>query len=121
MAPAAGPRAEGDEDARPKARADAERRLLQAVFQQAPAPLFLLGLDGTVRRANAAAGRLVGSGSGYPTGKPFTAFIDLPFRAALQSQLGAVVRTGETRSLRCGVLAAGGTAEHEVTVGPVKV
>jgi len=100
----------------------AERRLLQAVFQQAPVALFLLGLDGTVRRANAAAGRLLGSGSGsgYPTGKPFTAFIDLPFRAALQSQLGAVVRTGETRTLRCGVLGADGAAEHEVTVCPVQ-
>jgi serine phosphatase RsbU (regulator of sigma subunit)/PAS domain-containing protein len=99
----------------------AERRLLQAVFQQAPVPLFLLGLDGTVRRANSAAGKLVGSGSGYPTGKPFTAFVDLPFRAALQSQIGGVVRTGESVTLRCGVLAADGTAEHDVTVCPVEV
>jgi serine phosphatase RsbU (regulator of sigma subunit)/PAS domain-containing protein len=100
-----------------------ERRLLHAIFQQTPVPLFLLGLDGTVRRANSAAGQLVGSGSGsgYPTGKPFAAFIDLPFRAALQSQLGAVVRTGKIRSLRCGVLAADGTAERDVTMCPVRV
>ena len=100
-----------------------ERRLLQAIFQQAPVPLFLLGLDGTVRRANSAAGQLVGSGSGsgYPTGKPFTAFIDLHFRAALQSQLGAVIRTGKIRSLRCGVLAADGTAERDVTMCLVRV
>jgi serine phosphatase RsbU (regulator of sigma subunit)/PAS domain-containing protein len=99
----------------------AERRLLQAVFQQVPVPLFLLGLDGTVRRANPAAGRLVGSGPGYPTGKQFTAFVDLPFRAAVQSQIAAVVRTGERRSLRCRVLAAHGTAECEVTASPVPV
>ena len=100
-----------------------ERRLLQAIFQQAPVPLFLLGLDGTVRRANSAAGQLVGSGSGsgYPTVKPFTAFIAVPFRAALQSQLGAVVRTGEIRRLCCGVLAGDGTVEREVTVCPVRV
>jgi serine phosphatase RsbU (regulator of sigma subunit)/PAS domain-containing protein len=100
-----------------------ERRLLHAIFQQTPVPLFLLGLDGTVRRANSAAGQLVGSGSGsgYPTGKPFAAFIDLPFRAALQSQLGAVVRTGKIRSLRCGVLTADGTAERDVTMCPVRV
>jgi len=97
----------------------AERRLLQAVYQQVPVPLFLLGLDGTVRRANSAAGRLVGSRAGYPTGKLLTTFIDLPFRAALQSQLAAVVRTGETRTLRCGVLTADGVAECEVTVCPV--
>ena len=100
--------------------AHAERRLLQAVFQQAPVPLFLLGLDGTVRRANSAAGRLVGSGPGYPTGKPFTAFVDLPFRAAVQSQVATVVRTGEVRTLRCGVLTADGVAECEVTAAPVQ-
>src|SRR5215471_20543212 len=33
----------------------AERRLLQAAFQQTPVPLFLLEQDGTIRRANAAA------------------------------------------------------------------
>ena len=72
----------GDLAGDPAGGANAERRLLQAVFQQVPVPLFLLGLDGTVRRANSAAGQLVGSGPGYPTGKPFTAFVDLPFRAA---------------------------------------
>ena len=73
-----------------------------------------------MRRANSAAGQLVGSGPGYPTGKPFTAFVDLPFRAAVQSQLAAVVRTGEIRTLRCGVLTADGVAEREVTVCPVQ-
>jgi phosphoserine phosphatase RsbU/P len=121
MAQAAGPRAEGDEDARPKARADAERRLLQAVFQQVPVPLFLLGLDGTVRRANAAAGRLMGSGLGYPTGKRFTALIDPPSRAAVQSQIAEVIRTGETRTLRCGMLTSAGVAECEVTASPLQV
>jgi phosphoserine phosphatase RsbU/P len=123
MARSAGPREEAaDEAARLKARdgANAERRLLQAVFQQAPVALFLLGLDGTVRRANSAAGQLVGSGPGYPTGKPFTAFIDLPFRAAVQSQVAAVIRTGEVRTLRCGVLTADGVAEREVIAGPVR-
>jgi len=98
-----------------------ERRLLQAVFQQVPVPLFLLGLDGTVRRANSGAGQLLGSGPGYPTGKPFTAFVDLPFRAAVQSQLAAVVRTGDVRTLRCGMLAGNGIAECEITVCPVRV
>ena len=107
----AGDRVSGDTDGGP----NAERRLLQAVFQQVPVPLFLLGLDGTVRRANSAAGRLVGSRSGYPTGKLLTTLIDLPFRAALQSQLAAVVRTGETRTLRCGVLLADGVGERDVT------
>jgi serine phosphatase RsbU (regulator of sigma subunit)/PAS domain-containing protein len=121
MAGAAGPRAAGDEDARPKARADAERRLLQAVFQQVPVPLFLLGLDGTVRRANEAAGRLIGSGLGYPTGKRFTTLVDPPSRAAVQSHIAEVIRTGETRTLRCGMLTAAGVAECELTASPLQV
>ena len=121
MARAAGPRAAGDEDARLKARADAERRLLQAVFQQVPVPLFVLGLDGIVRRANAAAGRLMGSGLGYPTGKRFTALVDPPSRAAVQSQIAEVIRTGEPRTVHCGVLTSAGVAECEVTAAPLEV
>jgi serine phosphatase RsbU (regulator of sigma subunit)/PAS domain-containing protein len=118
----AGSRAARDLADDPAGGPHSERRLLQAVFQQAPVPLFLLGLDGAVRRANSAAGQLLGSGSGsgYPTGKPFTAFVDLPFRAALDSQLAAVVRTGKAHSLHCSVLAADGTAEREVRVSPVR-
>ena len=37
-----------------------ERRLLHAVFQQAPVPLFLLEQDGTIRRANNKAAELLG-------------------------------------------------------------
>ena len=84
----------------------AERRLLHAVFQQAPVPMFLLGSDGTVRRVNAAAGDLLGSGPGYATGKAFSAFIDLPSRAAAATQLAAAARKGETRQFRCGLLTA---------------
>jgi serine phosphatase RsbU (regulator of sigma subunit)/PAS domain-containing protein len=98
----------------------AERRLLQGVFQQVPVPLFLLGLDGIVRRANSAAGQLVGSGAGYPTGKPFTAFVDLPFRAAVASQLAAVIRTGRTHGIRCGLLTSDGVSERDVTASPVQ-
>jgi serine phosphatase RsbU (regulator of sigma subunit)/PAS domain-containing protein len=74
-----------------------ERALLRAVFQSAPSPLLVLEADGTIRRANAKAGELIGAPSGYATGKPLTAFIDLPSRAAVQSQLAAAIRTGTTR------------------------
>src|SRR5690348_18510887 len=84
----------------------AERRLLHAVFQQAPVPLFLLGGDGTVRRVNAAAGDLLGSGPGYATGKSFTAFIDLPARPAAATQLAAAARKNELREFRCTLLTA---------------
>src|ERR1700722_11102366 len=72
-----------------------ERRLLHAVFQQAPVPLFLLEQDGTIRRANNQAAALLGSPSGYATGKPLTAFVDLPFRAAVQTLLPRAARAGE--------------------------
>ena len=97
----------------------AERRLLHAVFQQAPVPLFLVGGDGTIRRVNAAAGELLGSGPGYATGKSFTAFIDLPARPAAATQLAAAARKNETREFRCVLLTAAGTAEHTLAVHPV--
>ena len=80
LAPDGGADEPGEGGQGSSAASHAERRLLHAVFQQAPVPLFLLGSDGTVRRVNAAAGDLLGSGPGYATGKAFTAFIDLPSR-----------------------------------------
>ncbi|HEY7879851.1 MAG TPA: PAS domain-containing protein, partial [Streptosporangiaceae bacterium] len=83
---------------------DAERRLLRAMFASAPVAMFLLDRDGTVRRANVRAGELLGSGTGYATGKALTAFVDLPSRAAVHSQLAAVVRTGKGRRVACSLL-----------------
>jgi serine phosphatase RsbU (regulator of sigma subunit)/PAS domain-containing protein len=99
----------------------AERRLLHAVFQQAPLPLFLLGRDGTVRRVNAAGGEILGSGPGYATGKHFTAFVDLPARAALQTHLAAALRTGDRQQFRCSLLTRAGQTEHTLTVQPVNL
>ena len=93
----------------------AERRLLHAVFQQAPAPLFLLEQDGTIRRANNRAAQLLGSPPGYATGKSLTAFVDLPFRAAVQTLLAAVGRTGKPRTASCRILTSAGPAEVTLT------
>ena len=98
-----------------------ERRLLRAVFQRAPVPLFVLEQDGTVRRANAAAGDLVGSSPGYVTGRPLTTFVDLPSRAVVQSQLAAVVRTGAPRQAPCKVLGPHGPAGAVLTVAPFEL
>lgn len=97
----------------------AERRLLRATFQQAPIALFLLERDGTVRRANTMAGELIGSPTGYATGKPVTAFIDLPSRAAVQSQLAAAARTGKSRQVACRLLTSDGPADAELNIGVI--
>ncbi len=94
----------------------AERRLLRAVFADAPVPLFLLGLDGTVHRANGRASELLGSRPGYSTGKLFTAFVDLPSRAAVHSQLAAVTRTGRPREVSCRLLGPDGPVDSGLTV-----
>ena len=86
----------------------AERRLLHAAFQQTPVSLFLLEQDGTIRRANAAAAALLGAPSGYATGKVLTAFVDLPLRAAVQTLLAAVARTGTPRTADCRILTSDG-------------
>ena len=98
-----------------------EQRLLRAAFQDAPVPIFLLGLDATVQRVNTRAAELLGSGSGYAVGKLFTAFVDLPARAAVQSQFAAVARTGKTRRIQCRLLHPDGPAGTELTVGLAQV
>jgi len=103
----------------PAAGAHAERRLLHAVFQQAPVPLFLVDSGGTVRRANEAAGELLGSGPGYATGKLFAAFIDPPSRAAVQTLLAAAARDGAPGQLRCAVLTSEGAADRVLAVRQV--
>ncbi|MEU9024339.1 SpoIIE family protein phosphatase [Actinomadura sp. NPDC048394] len=77
--------------------AENERRVLRTVFQDAPVPLFLLDRNTSVRRVNRQAAELLGTSSGYVSGKQFTAFCDLATRAAVRSQLAAVVRTGRRR------------------------
>ncbi len=94
-----------------------EQRLLRAVFQDAPVPMFLLGADTTVQRVNSRASELLGSGPGYAVGKLFTAFVDLPTRAAVQSQLAAVARTGRPRRIQCRLLHPEGPAGAELTAG----
>ena len=95
----------------------AERRLLRALFHEAPVALILVERDGTVRRVNQAAGELLDTGSGYATGRPFTAFVNLPSRAAVDSQLAAVIRTGKPRQVRCELLTGAGTTDCELTAG----
>jgi serine phosphatase RsbU (regulator of sigma subunit)/PAS domain-containing protein len=93
----------------------AERRLLHAVFQQAPVPLFLLEQDGTIRRANNKAAELLGAPSGYATGKPLAVFLDLPFRAPVSTLLAAVTRTGQPRSAGARMLTASGPLDATVS------
>jgi PAS domain S-box-containing protein len=99
----------------------AERSLLRAVFQDAPAPLFLVAQDGTVQRVNRAAGALIGAKPGYATGRPFSAFVAMSSRAALNSQLTAVGRTGKPRRLRCGLIAEDGEVPCELIIGRVGI
>src|SRR5262249_25580448 len=56
--------------------AEAERRVLRTVFQDAPVPLFLMDRDGGIRRVNHQAAALLGTSPGYVAGKPFTVFCD---------------------------------------------
>jgi len=100
---------------------NAERGLLRAVFQDAPAPLFLVAQDGTVQRVNRAAGDLIGAKPGYATGRPFSAFVAMASRAALNSQLTAVGRTGKPRRLACSLIAEDGEIPCELVIGRVGI
>ncbi|HXP56784.1 MAG TPA: PAS domain-containing protein, partial [Streptosporangiaceae bacterium] len=100
----------------PSEQTRAERRLLRAVFAEAPVPLFLLERDGTVRRVNNQAGGMIGSSPAYVAGKAFTMFVDLPFRAAVQTQMAAAARTGRARQTQCGLLGPDGVVAAQLTI-----
>src|SRR5439155_1211336 len=118
---AAGPEGASGGRGDPPGSDNAERGLLRAVFQDAPVPLFLVARDGTVQRVNRAAGDLIGAKPGYATGRPFTAFVALPSRAALNSQLTAVGRTGKPRQLRCSLIAGEALVPCALVIGRVGV
>ena len=112
----------GQGDARPDGQPGlAERRLLHAAFQRTPTALFLLEQDTTIRRANDQAAALLGFPTGYATGKPLASFVDLPFRAAVQTQLAAVARTGADRKVNCRVLTSNGTLGATLTAAKVEL
>ena len=108
-------------ESQPAGTDSAERGLLRAVFAEAPVPLLLLTRDGTVQRVNRSAGDLIGAKPGYATGRPFTAFVALPSRAAVNSQLTAVGRTGKQRRIRCSLIAADGLVSCELVIGRIGV
>lgn len=119
-AAAAQPAAAGKEE-RAAGSVHAERRLLHAVFQEVPTPLFVLGQDGTVRRANPAASALLGAARGYPTGKPFSALVEPSGRPAVRSLLAAAARTEGGRQLDCQLLTGKGRINCVLDVRPVSV
>src|SRR6185437_1750160 len=106
----------GRSDRGPSGAVHAERRLLHAVFLQLPVPVFLLGQDRTIRRTNSAAAELLGSAPGYATGKQFTALVDVPDRARVQTQIANALRTGKPRRLRCRLLSADGPVTAGLTM-----
>ena len=108
-------------ESQPAGTDSAERSLLRAMFAEAPVPLLLLTRDGTVQRVNRSAGDLIGAKPGYATGRPFTAFVALPSRAAVNSQLTAVGRTGKQRRIRCSLIAADGLVPCELVIGRIGV
>ena len=108
-------------ESQPAGTDSAERSLLRAMFAEAPVPLVLLTRDGTVQRVNRSAGDLIGAKPGYATGRPFTAFVALPSRAAVNSQLTAVGRTGKQRRIRCSLIAADGLVPCELVIARIGV
>ncbi len=98
-----------------------DRRLLQAVFAQAPVPLLVVDGDSTVRRANSAACELLGVGPGYATGKTLTSMIDNAGQAPLRSQLAGVIRTGKAASVSCSLLGGDGLVSCELDIRLISV
>lgn len=119
-APAAGQDGPGGREG-PSAGAHSDRRLLQAVFGQAPVPLLVVDAEGTIRRANSAACELLGVGPGYATGRTLASMIEPGGHAPLRSRLAAVRRTGTPGSAGCSLLTDAGEVECVLDIRPLAV
>ncbi|MEX2984187.1 PAS domain-containing protein [Streptomyces sp. C36] len=84
-----------------------EEQLLRLLFQRLPLPVALLDRDGTLRRLNQEAARLLGVGAGYAAGRPLASFLRPEDRAALRTQAAAVARGDGARSTEVRLPAAG--------------
>ncbi|MBZ6475752.1 PAS domain-containing protein [Streptomyces griseocarneus] len=84
-----------------------EEQLLRLLFQRLPLPVALLDREGTVRRLNQEAARLLGVGAGYAAGRPLASFLRPEDRAALRTQAAAVARGDGARSTVVRLLTAG--------------
>jgi GAF domain-containing protein len=91
-----------------------------AAFQDSPVPMFLIGSDGIVRRANRRAGALLGLPVLYAKGKLFAAFVEHQTRAAVQAQLAAAQQTGEERRVHCGILGSAGPVDNVLDISPAE-
>ena len=87
-------------------------------FTDSPVPMFLIGSDGIVRRANRRAGALLGLPVLYARGKLFAAFVEHQTRAAVQAQLAATQQTGEGRRVHCGILGSAGPVDNVLDISP---
>jgi serine phosphatase RsbU (regulator of sigma subunit) len=96
--------------------AHSDRRLLHAVFAQAPVALLVVDQDSTVRRANSAACELLGVGPGYATGKTLASMVEPASQAALRSQLAAVLRSGQAATVGCSLMAVTGAVSCELGI-----
>lgn len=96
----------------------AGRHMTRPAFQDLPVPMFLIGADGIVRRANRRAGALLGLPVLYAKGKLFAAFVEHQTRAAVQAQLAAAQQTGEERRVHCGILGSAGPVDNVLDISP---
>lgn len=91
-------------------------RLLRQAFRHAPFGLFILDAEGTVRQANPRAAALAGTPLEFLAGKPMPVFVDIATRAALRSQLAAVLRTGRGTVIACRLTGRGHPVDVQLTL-----
>lgn len=80
-------RQQQQELANTRALAEAERQTYQELFEQAPEPYLVSSLEGGIRKANRAAGRLLNSPDKFLLGRPLVFFIPEGGRRAFGARL----------------------------------
>lgn len=100
---------------------DRDLQLLLSTFRDLPVPALLLDRGGAIRRANRLAAELLGVATAYVNGRPFSAFVELPARAALASHLADVAATGRVAHFDSRLQSGAGSTDVRLALSRVDV
>lgn len=99
---------------------DRELRLCRDAFDELPFPVFLLSHAGSIRRVSHRASDLLSKTSGYLSGKPLPAFVDVSARATFRTRLAAVARDGDEATFETALVGSGEAYHVRMTLARVQ-
>lgn len=98
-----------------------ERHLVHGAFHELPVAACLVDHTGVIRRINRVAAEVLVTAPTYATGRPFSAFIELPARAAFASQLAGVVSSRQAAYFHSRLTSGNGSTDVRLGMSRIDV